>query len=222
MFSKKLKTSLLTLFCTLALLVTSFLIPEQLSAQEDFSSKSWAAFDEHFDVSDVGNLHIYSPTDAQNNPDFTFYGTPLDRGLYGLFSSNWRKDLPEDFKTYALYKIRHGSDDAYIMRFAGTGTQNMIALFTKKGDKLVFLRNLSTYYCGYSSCWQMDSWIQDFDGDTRLDILQKARVEQFTLMGAPVDEYTQTLRQQRDGSYYPTSEFEINLDDYNFKSSDEK
>lgn len=199
--------AIMGLFCTNPIL-----------AQESANDKAWEAFEEKFKVENVGNLHLYAATAKQNNPDFTFYGTPVDRGLYGLFSANWREDLPEDFETYALYKIRYGASDAYLLRFAGTGTQNMIGLFTKKNDKLVFIRTLASYYCSTTSCWQMDSWLQDFDGDTRLDILQKARVVQFTLMDAPIDEYTQVLRQKKDGTFYPTDEFSIALKNYDLKT----
>jgi hypothetical protein len=188
---------------------------------QDADQKAWAAFEENFELSNVGNLHLFAPTSVQNNTDFTFYGTPIERGLYRLFSANWRDELPNDFNTYALYKIRHGASDAYIMRFQGPGTENMIGLFIRKGDQLVFLRTLASYYCSESRCWQMDSWLQDFDGDTRLDILQKVRVLQFTLMGAPIDEYTQVLRQHKDGSYSPTEKFSIALEDYQFKTSDQ-
>lgn len=213
-FSIKNTLLIITLFFTL-LLSTTVLV-----AQTD-NQKAWADFEENFEVSNVGNLHLFAPTSTQNNPDFTFYGTPIERGLYGLFSANWRDELPEDFNTYGLYKIRYGASDAYLLRFQGSGTQNMIGLFTKKDDQLVFVRTLASYHCSESMCWQMDSWLQDFDGDTRLDILQKARVVQFTLMGAPIDEYTQVLRQNSDGSYSPTEKFSIALKDYRFKTNDQ-
>jgi len=203
--------------CLLFALLSS---TSMLVAQET-DAKAWAAFDENFEVTNVGNLHVFAPTSTQNNADFTFYGTPLDRGLYRLFAANWRDELPNDFKTYSLYKIRHGASDAYILRFQGSGTQNMIGLFIKESDQLVFVRTLASYHCSESMCWQMDSWLQDFDGDTRLDILQKARVVQFTLMGAPIDEYTQVLRQNKDGSFSPTEEFSIALKDYMFKTVDQ-
>lgn len=207
-------------FLLICLAITGLLYTNQVIAQETGSEKAWEAFEEYFVVENVGNLHLFSPTGEQNNPDYTFYGTSIDRGLYGLFSANWRDDLPEDFKTYALYKIRYGAQDAYLIRFAGNGTQNMIGLFTKKGDKLAFVRTLSSYYCSDTSCWQMDSWLQDFDGDTRLDILQKARVVQYTLMDAPIDEYTQVLRQQKDGTFYQTNDFSIELGDYDLQTVD--
>lgn len=188
---------------------------------QNANPKAWAAFDENFEVSNVGNLHLFAPTSNQNNADFTFYGTPVERGLYRLFAANWRDELPDDFKTYALYKIRYGASDAYLLRFEGPGTENMIGLFTRKDDQLVFIRALASYHCSESMCWQMDSWLQDFDGDTRLDILQKARVVQFTLLGAPIDEYTQVLRQNKDGSFSPTENFSIALKDYTFKTSEQ-
>lgn len=216
MFRFIIKNSLSTYFLLFALLsCTSMLFAQETEA------KAWAAFEENFEVSNVGNLHLFAPTSTQNNSDFTFYGTPIERGLYRLFSANWRDELPSDFSTYALYKIRYGASDAYLLRFEGTGTENMIGLFTKKDDQLVFVRTLASYHCSDSMCWQMDSWLQDFDGDTRLDILQKARIVQFTLMGAPIDEYVQVLRQNNDGSFSTTEKFSISLKDYQFKTSEQ-
>lgn len=204
------------------LLHSSFLLVTLLTSTmllgQNTNTKAWTAFDKNFEVTNVGNLHLFAPTATQNNTDFTFYGTPIDRGLYRLFSANWRDELPDDFNTYALYKIRYGASDAYLLRFQGPGTQNMIGLFTRDNDQLVYIQTLASYYCNDSICWQMDSWLQDFDGDTRLDILKKARVVQFTLMGAPIDEYTQVLQQNNDGTFSPTEKFAISLEDYQFET----
>lgn len=216
MFKSLTKTTL-----SFAFLLGLFLLSTSMLLAQSANQKAWAAFEANFEVTNVGNLHLFAPTTNQNNSDFTFYGTPIERGLYRLFSANWRDELPKDFNTYALYKIRYGASDAYLLRFQGAGTQNMIGLFTRKNDQLVFVRTLASYHCSESMCWQMDSWLQDFDGDTRLDILQKARIVQFTLMGAPIDEYTQILRQNSDGSFSPTEKFSITLDDYMFKTNDQ-
>lgn len=175
------------------------------------------AYKQLFEETNVGNLHIYSLTEEERAaPDDFFYGQQIPRGLFGLFSANWRDELPADFEAYALFKIKHGEGDAYLMRFAGPGTQNLIGLFTIKGDKVAFLKVLSSHSCNQNTCWQTDSWIQDFDGDTRLDILQKVRVLQFTLMDAPVEEYSQVLRQGDDGKFTLSKEIDIDIVSYRF------
>jgi hypothetical protein len=187
-------------------------------AQSNDERTAINAYKQLFEESNVGNLHVYSLDRNSNSPDDYFYGERIPRGLYGLFSANWRDEFPDDFEAYALFKIKHGASDAYLMRFAGLGTQNLIGLFAIEEEKVVFLRILSSHSCNNSTCWQTDSWIQDFDGDTRLDILQKVRVLQFTLMNAPVEEYSQVLRQDKSGRFVVTKEVNIDLSDYKFRS----
>jgi hypothetical protein len=174
------------------------------------------AYKQLFEESNVGNLHVYSLDGSTDSPEDYFYGERIPRGLYGLFAANWRDELPDDFEAYALFKIKHGAGDAYLMRFAGLGTQNLIGLFSIEGEKVTFLKILSSHSCSDSTCWQTDSWIQDFDGDTRLDILQKVRVLQFTLMNAPVEEYSQVLRQDKNGRFVVTKELDLDVADYKF------
>ncbi|RME92976.1 MAG: hypothetical protein D6772_16345 [Bacteroidetes bacterium] len=181
------------------------------------------AFDEYFELSNVGNLHLWAAATSQPDLDYPFLGKKIPRGLYGLFAENWREDLPSDFDTYAVYKIKQGAKDAYLLRFAGPGTHNMIAMF-ELGDngKLQHVRTLATYHCGDGLCIQTDSWLQDFDGDTRLDILQKSRLMQYTLRHRPTDVYTQVLRQQKDGTYIVTKQYDIDLNDYDLHTDTDR
>lgn len=180
-----------------------------------------AAFDELFQEKNVGNLHVFSPTEEEAMPSHFFHGEEIPRGFFGLFAENWREELPEDTKAHAVFKIRNGRGNAYILRFAGADTRNMIALFSFEADKLIFRRTLSMYYCGQGVCYQMDSWVRDFDGDARLDILQRARMTQTAMLEAPVDTYVQPLRQTEDGTFVETRTFEYDLSDYNFEPVDQ-
>lgn len=193
------------------------LLPQSVMAQYNTEDKgALESFKALFEETNISNMHIYSAS-AENEGDYFFDGEQVPRGLYGLFAANWREELPADFKAYAVFKIRHGAGDAYVMRFAGQGTQKMIALFIIEDGKVKYLQTLASHYCNEESCWQMDSWIQDFDGDTRLDILQKARMLQFTLMDAPVNEYAQVLLQTKAGTYRKDDDVQVKVSTYEFE-----
>lgn len=213
--------SFLLLWCGLPLLLIAQ--NPNLASLED-EPADIQAFAEYFEPANVGNLHIWAATTTRPDLNYPFRGEQLPRGLYGLFAANWSEELPADFDTYAVYTIKHGARDAYILRFAGPDTYNMIGLFRLgTDDKLHHLRTLATYHCGDGLCIQTDSWLQDFDGDTRIDILQKSRVMQYTLLNRPTDEYQQVLLQQKDGTYISTRQHDIDLRDYDLKTdSDSK
>lgn len=211
---------LLLLFSSLLILATS-----PLFAQVDEETKGNAmaeAFVSYFTGENIGNLHIYAPQDSWADPDYAFHGKKLPKGLRGLYGENWREELPEDFRTYAVYQIRWGDENAYILRFAGTGTNNLIALFRLEGDKLYYLRTLAAYNCMNDYCFQLDSWMQDFNGDAMLDILQKAKTVQHFLVEQPMDEYTQFLEQDKTGAFKPADPSGIKLDDYRLSGQMEK
>jgi hypothetical protein len=172
-------------------------------------------FDRYFDVDNIGNLHVYAPADKYDvKDDYYFKGELLPKKFEGLYADNWRENLPKEMKTFAVSKIRNGEEDAYILRFEGLGTQNMIGLFEVENDLLRFKKRLAYQYCYDYVCFQLDSWIQDFDGDARLDILQKVVVVDSYLKDQVIDEFMQQLRQNEDGDFVPTTKFSINTDKY--------
>lgn len=203
-------------------LTALFLLLFTSSVQAQYATEDQGAiatFVDLFEISNVGNLHVYAPLDKPAEEDYYFKGERIPRGLYGTFAQNWRNDLPADFEAFALYAIRNGTEDAYLIRFAGRGTNNMIGLFRIEGEKVVFVKTLANHFCNEQNCWQMDSWIQDVDGDTRLDILQKARMLEYTLMDAPVSEYNQLLLQTKDGQYQAAEGMNISWSSYDFADS---
>lgn len=182
-----------------------------------------------FQIKNVGNMHVYawSPETEDEDPAY-FEGTLVPRGLYGIFAENWREELPEDFKAYATYRVRNGKGNAftgegtaYILRFEGPGTENMIGLFKMENNKLRFMKALAYYHCNESLCFQLDSWLQDFDGDTQLDVLQKTKIRQMPIVATPMDEYVQVFRQTKEGEFEQTRGIDISVEDYDIISEDQ-
>jgi hypothetical protein len=188
-----------------------------LAAQPDNPETS---LDPFFTPQNIGVLHVYAPPQTKAHRNYFFYGTEIPKGYYHYFSSNWRSELPQDFTVYGVFKVRIGGEDeyAYLLRFSGGG-RNLLALFSWDDDRLLHRRTLATRYCTDMYCVQLDSWLTDFDGDARHDILQKVRMNQFTLMGEPVDNYIQQLRQNEEGAFVEAPYLDIDLDRYNFETA---
>jgi hypothetical protein len=179
------------------------------------SNQRLQEFDRYFEVDNIGNLHVFTTANTYDiKDDYYFKGELLPKKFEDLFADNWRESLPEELRTYAVSKVRNGDEDAYILRFEGIGTQNMIGLFEIENELLRFKRRLAYQYCYDYVCFQLDSWIQDFDGDARLDIFQKVVVVDSYLTDQLIDEYEQQLRQNGEGDFVPTSGFSINKDEY--------
>ena len=134
-----------------------------------------AAFRTVFEVKNVGNLHVYiNPTSTEGEDGF-FKGELINRGVYGLFDSEWRDLLPEDFQAYAVYDLKDNNQPLYLMRIDGKEVPEEISLFTMDDGALKRIAVLAKTWCEDNRCYQRESWIQDFNGDTELDILIKVK-----------------------------------------------
>lgn len=177
-----------------------------------------ASFKSTFEGSNVGNLHLFPATAAEPGAAYPFRGTKLSKSYRVLFDEDLLSNLQHEFDAYAVYSVRHGSGNAYIIRFEGPGTQNLIGLFMIDNDELAFLRSLALYDCKNQKCLQMDSWLQDFDGDTRIDILQKAAVDQAIFPQNQENEFAQLLRQGEDGFFEEVKSMSIDMSDYRLEN----
>jgi hypothetical protein len=158
-------------------------------------------------------MHFYLPT-GEMDYDYFFKGTELPRGLFGIFDGAWRDDMPEDFKAFAVYAIRGEGKPYYILRFSGEQIDPFIALFEIKGNKLKYKSTLATYWCGESYCLQKDSWMQDFDGDVRLDILTKVKMTDDRRKNQVIEEYYTIMQQTENGALISNSQMDVDVNDY--------
>lgn len=213
---KLLSTYILTIF----MLGTAFgqIADEQIDnsqypANNRPDTKREAIFNTYFEEANVSNMHFYTPTE-ETGTDYFFEGKELPRGLYGIFAEGWREDMPADFKAYAVYSIRGDGKPFYVLRFSGEDVDPTIGLFEMAANKLHHKATLATYWCGESYCLQKDSWIQDFDGDTRLDILIKVKMTDDRRKKQVIEEYYSILQQADTGNFKPNSKMDVNVNDY--------
>lgn len=188
---------------------------DQYPANNTPDTKQEAIFSTYFEDANVSNMHFYLPATGQGmDDDYFFKGTEIPRGLYGIFYAKWREQLPEDFKAFAVFAIRGDGKPYYIMRFAGKDMDPAIGLFEIANGKLHRKAILATNWCGDNYCVQKDSWLQDFDGDVRLDILTKVKIMDNRYREEVIDEYYSISKQLDNGTFSADSQMDVNVNDY--------
>lgn len=176
-------------------------------------TKREAIFAGYFEDTNVGNMHVYVPA-GEVEPDYFFKGKELSRGLFGIFDPRWRDELSGDFQAYAVYSIRGEGKPYYIIRFAGDDMDPMIALFEMANNKLHHKVTLASNWCTDQYCVQKDSWLQDFDGDVRLDVLTKVKTTDDRRKNQVIDTYYTILRQTQNGAFAQDSKMDVDVNDY--------
>jgi hypothetical protein len=196
----------------------------EVTASEQNSAKlsAFNSFVDKFENWNVGNLHIYSKPQTVLDIEYYFEGKPL--------SNDDRQFLPLDLQRqminknqpiYAVGSIRHTGDnnfsknEMYILRMDAKKSPGQIMLYEMKNEKLVPRRVLAYNKKVWGGYLQMETWIQDIDGDTLLDLIQKGR--KVKRNGKVKKEKTKVFLLQDDGSYKEGSTNLINPADYKFE-----
>ncbi len=131
-----------------------------------------AKFIKLFESKNVGNLHVYPLVKQDDGSDF-FEGKPIDSGYADLLSGDLAKQtFIRNAEPRAVFSIRGNDEEYYIIRLPADVSKGEIAIYGWNNGKLEKRQTLATYACKRTRCVQMDSWIQDVNGDTRLDVIQ--------------------------------------------------
>ncbi|MBI1228294.1 MAG: hypothetical protein GC192_23875 [Bacteroidetes bacterium] len=138
-------------------------------------SMDQAEFIKLFESKNVGNLHVY-PLAKQDKPSEFFEGKPIDSGFSNLLTGDLAKQsFIRNEEPRALFSIRGNGEELYIIRLPSDVSGGEIALYGWNNGKMDKRQTLATYDCTRNHCVQVDSWIQDVNGDTRLDVVQVKR-----------------------------------------------
>ena len=151
------------------LFLISLFIPLLVPAQER------QALIDLFKEQEVGNLHVFTNPDPA--PDYFFLGTPIEQAFPNVLPGAVSVlTIIKGQEPRAVYRIRGKEEELYLIRFPGERAKDEIALFGWDGDQLKKRRTLAYHTCHGNRCIQVDSWIQDLDGDTWLDLIQKKKI----------------------------------------------
>jgi hypothetical protein len=138
-----------------------------------------ASFKNQFDQTNVGNLHLFSRSKTTTNTDYYFTGKKIDPIFQQYLPPRIQKYiLDPDKQPYAIGAVRgEGLDDYYIMRDNAGEWPNKLVLYEINNGQLTPKRTLAYFYKKRNKSYQLDSWMQDVNGDTRLDLIQKSQVK---------------------------------------------
>lgn len=167
-----------------------------------------------FEDKDVSNLHIYA--DVKQDDDYFFKGKPLDAN----FSEFFNDDLEAQTKIkgqepQAVFSIRGEARELYLIRSLGNGAGHEVALYELDNGKLQKYLPLASYQCHDGKCTQLDSWIQDINGDTRLDIIQ---VSKKTDENGKMKVTSKVFLMDQEGHLIKSKNIKIDLNDYPMQS----
>lgn len=131
-----------------------------------------AEFIKLFESKNVGNLHIYPLVKQDKTADF-FDGKPITSSFSNLLTGDlFKQSFIRNEEPRALFSIRGNGEELYIIRLPDDVSEGEIALYGWNNGKMEKRQTLATYGCKRNHCVQVDSWIQDVNGDTRLDVIQ--------------------------------------------------
>ncbi len=183
-------------------------------------SEMGKAFSALFSNESVGNLHVYATASEEPPRDYFFLGTLVDQRFYGLLNAAWQREvLPEEAQLFAVRTIRHGAGLQYLMRFYTPELGHRLELFTLFNERLEHVTTLAYVDCGRGRCFQLDSWIQDIDGDTDLDIVKKFRITD-RRTDRFVEEFTNLYLQSDSRRFEANRTVQIRSTDFNLQSID--
>lgn len=172
-----------------------------------------AAFISVFDDTNVGNMHIYTTLDEKASADYFYLGKDITGTFDDLLSTKLKRRVRQtNGKIFAVHNIRGVNGEYYILRVPSKKGAQALKMYELQGTKLIETLTLADARCkANGTCWQTDSWIQDVDGDTRLDVIQKkAKLRD----GKIIRESTTVYTQNRAGIFNKNNVVNIEEQDY--------
>ncbi len=172
------------------------------------------SFKNQFEDWNVGNLHIYSQAGSTIDDDYYFKGKEVHpnfaRYLPKSISDNWIERGKVPSHVAAVRGVMQ--EDYYILRVDDREKgANTLVLYELTNEKLKPLKTLAYHFNKNNKVYQMDSWMQDVNGDTRLDLIQKTKIS---------DKKGKTRRQkfkvylQNQPGAFKLSKIDVNVESY--------
>ncbi|MEM6964094.1 MAG: hypothetical protein AAF573_04945 [Bacteroidota bacterium] len=174
-------------------------------------------FKNQFDEWSVGNLHLYGRGENTTDYDYYFTGKKVSPYFQQYFPNNLKKSLVQDGnEPHHVALIRgHQLDDYYIIRIKDEQQRDKLIMYNLRNEQLNPKKDLAYFYEKNGKTYQLDSWIQDINGDTRLDIIQKKRVTDAN--GNVKKQKTKVFFQTKNGKFKRTRRANIQEDNYKIK-----
>lgn len=179
-----------------------------------------AAVHSFFEETNVGNLHVFPSAETPASYNFFFKGEKLPQGAMGIFTEEWRENLPDSFDAYAVYAVKGEAKPYYIVRFEGEDIRNTIELFEMIEGRMEHRQTLAMYRCENGECVQQDAWLLDLNGDTLFDLIKKVKIWNNDQRERLLGEYQDVMTQLDNGRFVSTGSLEVDLQDYRMEELD--
>ena len=173
-----------------------------------------ATFLKLFEVWNVGNLHLYSQKQNTKNVDYYYSGKKINYEFKNFLSADLRvATLQTGKEPYAIAAVRGEKlTNYYLLRINHERSANTLALFEMENGQLKKKKVLAYYRKQGNNYEQLDSWLQDLNGDTRLDLIQKKQL--IDKNGAVKKIKTKVFLRNRKGKFRQTSKIKVSKVDY--------
>lgn len=171
-----------------------------------------AKFIKLFEDKDVSNLHVYASPQmgAKNN---YFAGTAISSAYSNYFRGSVAKQtLVQGQEPHAVFSMRGEAEELYLVRMPGDRFSHEVNLYGWNNGKMEQRQRLAYYECKRNRCVQMDSWIQDVNGDTRLDLIQVKKTVRANGQKVRIDKAVYLMDQR--GFFKKSKDTSVNFDNY--------
>ncbi len=183
------------------------------------SVNNFEGFINLFEVLNVGNLHVYCKNPESKILDYHFSGELIEKSYMHYLPIEIQKSmLFDNEKIYAVAAIRgKNNKNYYILRIINDQKNNsgIVGLYELINNQLLHKKTLSFFKKKRKSHVQLDSWIQDINGDTRLDLIQRSR--KISENGKIKSVKTKVFLQTYEGTFDVFKKYNIEEEDYIFQ-----
>ena len=168
-----------------------------------------------FESQNVGNLHCYSRLPNVDNSNYFFEGKEIAPKFEKHLSSSIKKKINQTsnspFATGAI-RGKNLDNDYFILRVPKPNDTDLLILTTINNNKLTSKKELAYFRKKKKKYHQLDSWLQDLNGDTKLDLIQKKRI--MNKDGKILNEKTMVYLQKPNGKFKKSKNTPIEKSDY--------
>ncbi len=177
-----------------------------------------STFKGQFDEWSVGNLHVYSRDKNVTNKDYYFAGEKISPIFQQYLPNDLKKKvIVQGSEPHRVASIRGlNLNDYYILRINDGKSKNTVVLYDIKKDQLRAKKTLAYFYSKSGRTFQMDSWMQDVNGDTRLDLIQKKQIKNADKN--IIKEKTKVFLQKKNGKFRRSWRTKIEASDYKMQT----
>lgn len=171
-------------------------------------------FKNQFEEWNVGNLHFYSQKQNENKKDYYFHGKKISPIFQQHVGKILKRSLVESGKEpHAVALVRgKGLDDYYVLRINDGKSNNVLVLYEFQNEQLTPKKTLAYFYKKNGRTYQLDSWMQDVNGDTQLDLIQRKRITKAD--GTIRKDKTKVLLQKKKGKFKYSRRTKIEQSNY--------